>query len=92
MVHGIEVKAINADRINGLKLKKKALEQLYESMRKMTVEEKMELVGLDRGRAEVIFAGLIVVIGILSFCQAHLMTVSFSDLLEGVLIEYFEGE
>ena len=47
---------------------------------------------MDRGRAEVILAGFLIVIKILQFFESVQLTVSLSDLLEGILIDRFEGE
>ena len=50
------------------------------------------LVAQDEGRADVILAGSLAVIGILDFKGAKESVVSLSDLLEGVLVTHIEGE
>jgi exopolyphosphatase/pppGpp-phosphohydrolase len=47
---------------------------------------------LDKGRAGVILAGCLMVLRILSFFRSVQLTVSMSDLLEGLLFENFEGK
>ncbi len=52
----------------------------------------MKLPGLDPERAKVIIAGSLVVIRILHFFKSLRLSVSLSDLLEGILIDRLEGE
>ncbi len=92
MLHGIAPEAVSAERVNGLILKRQQIEALFDQMRGMTFEERLKLPGLDKGRAGIILAGSLVVIRILHFLKASHLTVSLSDLLEGILINQFEGE
>jgi exopolyphosphatase/pppGpp-phosphohydrolase len=61
-------------------------------MKELKFEERLKLRGLDKGRAGIILAGSLVVIRILHFLKAIQLTVSLSDLLEGILINHFKGE
>ena len=79
--------AINPERVNGLKLTLPRVEVCFEEMRKMNVEQRMAIPGLDSARADVIVAGTLVVIKIMRFLGAFEVIVSMSDLLEGLLIE-----
>ena len=92
MTDGITLKEITPDRINGLILKRPQVEALLGKIKGLSVEKRCRLPGLDRGRAEVILAGLIIVIRILKFFESVQLTVSLSDLLEGILIDRSEGE
>jgi len=92
MLHGFSSEEIIAERINGLTLKRHQLEAFVGEMTNMSLAERLQLSGLDRGRAEVILAGSLVVVKILHFLRTLQMTVSMSDLLEGILIDCFEGE
>ena len=87
MVHGIDVGAISPETMNGLLLKGDALEALLARMTRLTVSERAALPGLDRGRADVILAGSLVVTEILNFFHSSEMMVSLSDLLEGALLD-----
>jgi len=92
MLHGIQVKDIAADRINGLLLKKGKIESLFSKLRILSLDARKKLPGLDKGRADVILAGCLIVIRILYFFNALELTASLSDLLEGILVEKLEGE
>ena len=92
MIHDIDVEKISPDRMNGLILRRQHLEGLFVQMKTMTIDERIKLPGLDRGRADVILAGCMVVIRILHFFKSLQLVVSLSDLLEGIMIAYLKGE
>jgi exopolyphosphatase/guanosine-5'-triphosphate,3'-diphosphate pyrophosphatase len=92
MIHGLDVKDISPDRMNGLNLERERLEELFSGMRTMTIRERMKRPGLDRGRADVILAGSMVVIRILHSFKCLQMVVCLSDLLEGILIANLEAK
>ncbi len=86
MLHGIAPEDVSAERINGLVLKRQQIEALFDKMKGLKFEERLKLPGLDKGRAGIILAGSLVVIKILHYLKAIQLTVSLSDLLEGILI------
>ena len=87
MVHGMVWDDISPERINGLILTLPQLEACLAQMKTLTVAERVQRLGLDAGRAEVIVAGALAIIGILRFVGICELRVSMSDLLEGLLIE-----
>jgi len=92
LIYQIGVQDISPDRLNGLVLRREQIGDLFEQLKLLTIDERLRLPGLDQGRADVILAGTMVVIRILHYFRSVLMKVSLSDLLEGVLITYLEGE
>jgi exopolyphosphatase/guanosine-5'-triphosphate,3'-diphosphate pyrophosphatase len=92
MIYTIDGKEIRPERINGLIVEKKQIEDILRHLRPLSIAERMGLRGLDRGRADVILAGVMVVLRILHFFRSQQMTVSLSDLLEGILVAYLRGE
>ncbi|MBW1703884.1 MAG: hypothetical protein JRJ86_01805 [Deltaproteobacteria bacterium] len=86
MLHRISVEDITPERINGLTLTRAQIEALFDRLRNLTIEERSKLPGLDPGRAGVIAAGSLVVVRILHFFKSVQLTVSMSDLLEGILL------
>lgn len=92
MLNGISLEEISPERINGLTLTVKQLEGFFDEIKRLPYEERLRMLGLDPERAEVILAGCIAVIRILYFFGSLQVTVSMSDLLEGILIRYAEGE
>jgi exopolyphosphatase/guanosine-5'-triphosphate,3'-diphosphate pyrophosphatase len=92
MLNRILPQEIVPDRINGLVLKRSAIEALFDKMKTAGLKERLELSGLDRGRAGVVLAGTLVVLRLLYFLKLSHMTASLSDLLEGIIVRYFEGE
>jgi exopolyphosphatase/guanosine-5'-triphosphate,3'-diphosphate pyrophosphatase len=92
MLHGIPLGDIAADRINGLLLKRRKIEALFSEIRTLSLDARLKLPGLDKGRADVILAGCLTVIRILCFFKSLQLKVSLSDLLEGILVDKLEGE
>jgi exopolyphosphatase/guanosine-5'-triphosphate,3'-diphosphate pyrophosphatase len=87
MVHGVEVHAISPERMNGLHLHVRQLDELLGRMKRLSVDQRAALPGLDQGRADVILAGSLVVMEILNFFHSSEMMVSLTDLLEGALLD-----
>lgn len=92
MIFDIDSKEIRPERIDGLVAKKEQIEDILTHIRPLSITERMGLRGLDRGRADVILAGVMVVMRILHFFRSQQMTASLSDLLEGILVAYLRGE
>jgi exopolyphosphatase/guanosine-5'-triphosphate,3'-diphosphate pyrophosphatase len=88
MIHGISVDDISPQRMDGLALGMEGLEALFQKMRRMTTHEMVHLLGVDQGRADVIIAGGVIVISLMRFFKSMRLTVSVSDLLEGILIDH----
>ncbi len=92
MAMGIDEEEVSPDRINGAILKRDMVKSICRSIRPMHISERLRLKGIDKGRAEVILSGVIAVISIMEFFSADSLTVSYSDILEGLIISYLKGE
>jgi exopolyphosphatase/guanosine-5'-triphosphate,3'-diphosphate pyrophosphatase len=92
MIHRMAPEEVTPERVNGMTLERREIEALFHNMRGLDQDERSGLAGLDRGRADVIIAGCLVVIRILHFFEAFRLVVSLSDLLEGMLWYGLEGE
>ena len=92
MMYAIHMEEMSPERMYGLILDREQLEDLFTRIKTMTTDERLKLPGLDRGRADVIPAGCMAVIRILRFLKSARMVVCLSDLLEGILIAYLQGE
>ncbi|MFC1535474.1 hypothetical protein ACFL7M_19165, partial [Thermodesulfobacteriota bacterium] len=92
MIKRIDIKDITDKRLNGLILERGQIEDLFTHMKSISISERLRLPGLDRARAGAILAGAVTVIRILYFFHSERMTVSYSDILEGILISYLQGE
>ena len=92
MLYEIPPKDIDPAGMNGLILKRPQIEKFFRELKSLSMKERMRLPGLDRERAGVILAGSLVVMRILYFFKSLQLTVSLSDLLEGILIDHLEGE
>ena len=86
MLHHVGIEEISPKRMNGLILRKEQLEDLFDRLRTATLNERLALPGLDRGRADVIPAGCAAVLSILRYFRSRQLVVSLSDLLEGMVL------
>lgn len=91
MENDILLNEIVPERINGFKLTLSQIESCLEKMRHLTIARRIER-GLDSGRAQVMVAGAAVVAQLLRHLNVSEFTVSMSDLLEGALMDFIEGE
>ena len=91
MVKHIRVKDIKPESLNGLILERRQIEDLFDKMKVLSVSARSRLPGLDRDRAGLILAGTIAVIRILYFLNCLYVTISCSDILEGIIISHLQG-
>jgi len=92
LIHKISIDETSPERMNGLILTVADLEDLLTRMKKMAMHERVDLLGLDPERANVILAGFFIVMMIMRYFQASELRVSLSDLLEGTLIDFLGEE
>jgi len=92
MANGLDTSEITPERMNGLCLNHSRLEDLFDRMVRLPTARRACLKGLDAGRADVIPAGTLAVLRIMHHYGAGELSVSLSDILEGLLIAYMEGE
>jgi exopolyphosphatase/guanosine-5'-triphosphate,3'-diphosphate pyrophosphatase len=92
MHNGISQNDIVPEKINGLVLAHSQIESCLEKMCRLTIAERIERLGLDSGRARVLVAGTAVVARLLRHLKVNELLVSMSDLLEGALMDFLEGE
>ena len=91
MIHGIGEDDFDEQKINGLVISREDAGALFEKMKGMSKEKRLNLKGLEMGREDIILAGTLMVMKIMDYFQKDGMIVSYSDLLEGILLHYMEG-
>ncbi len=87
----IEPKKLATSQVNGFRLKQSHIREIFDTLKGIPYSERLQIKGLDEGRADIIVAGTATVLEFLSYFKAEVLVASFSDLLEGILIEYHEG-
>ena len=92
MIHGIPFDQIVPEKINGLSLRLEEIEEVFHEMNAISLAERMQRYRLEPERAGVILAGSLIVIRIMRRLKARTLLVSMSDLLEGILFDFLEGE
>ena len=74
-----------SDKIHNSKIYYDELLEIYKNLKKMTLEEKKMIVGLQAKRADVIFTGVCIMKKIMSMLDIEYVTVSEYDNLEGMI-------
>ena len=88
----LEKTDVTPDAINGKLLAAGKISELYEYLRTLPLSERLRIKSIDEGRAKVILAGTLAVMSIIEFFKTNNLTVSYSDILEGLILSYLEGE
>jgi len=91
MIHGIRETGFN-EKLNGLVIKRKDIEVLFTKMKEIPKAKRLNLTGLEPGREDIVVAGTIIVTKIMDYFEKDEIVVSYSDLLEGILLQYMEGK
>ncbi len=92
ILNGLSEGEVTPEKVNGLKLEKNALEDFFQNIKGLSLKQLSKIPGLEPEKARVIVAGSVLVIRLLNFFGADELSVSLSDLLEGMLINWEEGE
>lgn len=88
----LDKKDVTPETINNSLLTRYRIHEFYESLKLLPLSKRLSIKSIDKGRAEVISAGTLAVMSILEFFKANSLTVSYSDILEGLILSYIEGE
>jgi len=91
MIHGVQETEFD-EKLNGLIIKRKDIELLFTKMKRMPEEERLNLKSLEPGREDIVVAGTIIVTKIVDYFEKDEIIISYSDLLEGILLQYMEGK
>jgi exopolyphosphatase/guanosine-5'-triphosphate,3'-diphosphate pyrophosphatase len=92
VIHGIGEDDLNETTVNGLTIGRSDVGHLFERLRGMPACKRLDLIGIEPGREDVILPGSLMVMKIMDYFWKDEMVVSYSDLLEGILIQHAEGE
>jgi len=90
MIHGVQETEFD-EKLNGLIIKRKDIELLFTKMKRMPEEERLNLKGLEPGREDIVVAGTIIVTKIMDYFEKDEIIICYSDLLEGILLQYMGG-
>jgi len=71
-------------------LTKDFLDKLFETLKSMTVKERYSIKGLQKERADIIAAGIFIIIYVLEKLNIKQVIISDNDNLEGIIIKYGE--
>ncbi len=88
LAHVMEaIRSYPLPRVHGYEMRTRDLERLYEILSESSVPVRREIPGLSAGRADLVVAGLAVVLGVLHRREAETMIVSGCGIREGIAQE-----
>jgi exopolyphosphatase/guanosine-5'-triphosphate,3'-diphosphate pyrophosphatase len=79
--------AYDPAKINNYLLSRKTLQALYSRFTILSLAERAEIPGLEKGREDLIIPGTAILLEVMELFQATALTVSDAGLLEGILLE-----
>jgi len=88
----LDKRDVNSDMINGCMLAQNKILEFYGYLKPLSLSQRLKIKSIDEGRAKVILAGTLAVMTIIEFFKTDNLTVSYSDILEGLIISHLEGE
>ncbi len=80
-----KLETYDPDRINGTVLTRQGLKVLSEDILPLSIDQRVKLIGLEPGRADIIIAGLLLVLEIMDHFSREALLVSDAGLLEGLI-------
>ncbi|MBI5180820.1 MAG: Ppx/GppA family phosphatase [Nitrospirae bacterium] len=79
----------NPLRINNYILKKKSVDRIFDNLKSMTIEERLNIPALEKGREDLIIAGTAIVLSVMEEFGFREMTVCDYGLREGIVIDLY---
>jgi exopolyphosphatase/guanosine-5'-triphosphate,3'-diphosphate pyrophosphatase len=81
------LRVYDRQKINGHRISGPALEKIYFYLRSIPLQERRQVPGLEKGREDLIIAGVVVALKLLEVFGLETLMVVDSGLLEGVLLD-----
>lgn len=85
-----EMSVYDVSKINNYILRKEAVEEILEHLISLTLKEREELIAIEKGREDLIIAGVVIINSIMNAFEFTSLRVSDAGLLEGILIDKIE--
>lgn len=79
----------DAEKINNHKVDIEKIEEILDFLKSKTLKERRDILSLEKGREDLIIAGIIITLSVMDIFNFESMTVSDAGLLEGILIEKY---
>jgi len=87
ILYGIDIKDISPSKMNGLLIQSHSVCRLFKEISVLKRRERLKIKGLDEGRVDTIIPGMQCTIEIMAHFGKSSITVSLSDILEGLIVK-----
>jgi exopolyphosphatase/guanosine-5'-triphosphate,3'-diphosphate pyrophosphatase len=91
IIHGVSEIEFSERNLHGLSISKSTAADLFENLKDVPAVERLSTVGLEPGREDIILSGTLIVLKLMDYFGKDEIIISYSDLLEGILIQHMEG-
>jgi exopolyphosphatase/guanosine-5'-triphosphate,3'-diphosphate pyrophosphatase len=91
IIHGVSADNFSEETLHGLSIGKNTAENLFENLKALPAVERLSITGLEPGREDIILPGTLMIVKFMDYFGKDEIIVSYSDLLEGILIQHTEG-
>lgn len=82
----LELEVYDAKRIHGYRLTNEKIENIFNRLNAMSLDERKNIKGLQPRRADIILPGIYILIVVMDYMGESKLTVSDKDILEGLLL------
>jgi exopolyphosphatase/guanosine-5'-triphosphate,3'-diphosphate pyrophosphatase len=69
-------------------LSRKDIDLISKKLNEMTAQKRLNIKGVEKGREDTILSGALLIMSIIDYFKKNEILVSYSDILEGILIEH----
>jgi exopolyphosphatase / guanosine-5'-triphosphate,3'-diphosphate pyrophosphatase len=80
------------EKIHGLVLPRENIQRLFDDLKSMSLEQRLQIPSLEQGREDLIIAGTALVLEIMEVFHCSHLTVSEYSLREGILLRAFQDQ
>ena len=91
IIHRVSANNFSEENLHGLSIGKNTTQSLFENLKDVPAAERLSTIGLEPGREDIILPGTLIILKFMDYFGKDEIIVSYSDLLEGILIQYTEG-
>ncbi len=88
----LELKSYDRDAVHGHLLSKERIADLFTRLAGMNIAQRITIDTIEKGRADVITAGALIVLRLMQYGEIGALTVSENDILDGAAIKLAAGE
>ncbi|AFZ47941.1 Ppx/GppA phosphatase [Cyanobacterium stanieri PCC 7202] len=88
VIHAMETQGNEPNPLNGYEIPRKSIEEILKKLLKMNYEERASLSGMSDRRAEIIVAGITILLEAMTMLEIDSITICERALREGIIVDW----